>query len=223
MPVAAKLEPRIHIGNGRLKVERNTSVFINCPFDEEFAPIFESMLFATACCGFLPRCAIESGSTSVSRMDRITTAICSSKYSIHDLSRCRGEGDQNLARFNMPLELGVAMAQKFDPNGCPDHDWLLLVPRGSQYVRFVSDMAGYDPKQYDVSPESAIPAVMSWLATRPDAVITSTPMAVLDALPDFGNRKRALSNNWGGEAPWSDVVLLAIAVGQQYGLIPNAD
>jgi hypothetical protein len=58
-------------------------------------------------------------------MDRITQAISDSKYSIHDLSRCRGEGDKNLARFNMPLELGVAMAHKFGLNGNDCHDWLL--------------------------------------------------------------------------------------------------
>lgn len=40
-------------------------------------------------------------------------AIRGSKYSVHDLSRCRGEGDENLARFNMPLELGMAMAERF--------------------------------------------------------------------------------------------------------------
>jgi len=218
--MTTKLKRRIHFGESELKTERSTSVFINCPFDAEYLPIFDSIVFATACCGFLPRCAIESGSTSVPRMNRITQAICASKYSIHDLSRCRGEGDQNLARFNMPLELGVCMAQKFGENGAIDHDWLLLVPRGSEYVRFVSDMAGYDPKQYDITPESAVPAVMSWLATRPDAVITSNPKEVIDALPEFAAKKHALAENWGGEAPWPDIVLLAMSIGQARGLIP---
>jgi hypothetical protein len=219
-----KLERRVHFGKGELVAERNSSVFINCPFDDSYKPVFDSIIFATACCGFLPRCAIESGSTSVPRMDRITQAIIASKYSIHDLSRCRGEGDKNLARFNMPLELGVCMAQKFgrDRDDVDCHDWLLLVPKGSEYVRFVSDMAGYDPKQYDLTPESAIPAVMSWLATRPDAVITPTPEEVIRALPTFVMQKEALAKSWGGEAPWADVVLLAISVGQESGLIPAA-
>ncbi len=215
-----KLEPRVHFGMGELDAERNSSVFINCPFDEAYAIIFDSIIFATACCGFLPRCAIESGSTSVPRMDRITEAISASKYSIHDLSRCRGEGDKNLARFNMPLELGVCMAHKFGLNGVDCHDWLLLVPKGSEYIRYVSDMAGYDPKQYDLTPESAIPAVMSWLATRPDAVITSTPDEVIGVLPEFISKKDTLSKKWAGEPPWSDIVILAISIGQELGLIP---
>ncbi len=157
------------------------SVFINCPFDKDYLPIFDSVVFATVCCGFLPRCAIESGCTAVPRMDRITQAILSSKYSIHDLCRCKGEGDANLARFNMPLELGVSMAQRFGPDGVQAHDWLLLVPKGSEYVRFVSDLAGFDPKQHDGTLSTVVPAVMSWLATRPDAIKVPTPRAVLGA------------------------------------------
>jgi len=216
----AELSRRIHFGFGELEAGRNTSVFINCPYDKEYSQIFDSIVFATACCGFLPRCAIETGSTSTPRMDRITEVIGSSKYSIHDLSRCRCEGDKNLARVNMPLELGVCMAHKFGHNGRDCHDWLLLVPRGSEYVQFVSDMAGYDPKQYDLTPASAIPSVMSWLATRPDAVITSTPSDVIEALSEFIRRKEILMKRWAGETPWSDTVMLAINVGQELGLIP---
>ena len=53
-----------------------------------------------------------------------------SQYSIHDLSRYRGQGDANLARFNMPLELGFAMARRFMDEA--SHDWLVLVPEGHE-------------------------------------------------------------------------------------------
>ena len=133
---------RTHLGSGVLTLRRELSVFINCPFDRDFRPIYDAIVFATVCCGFLPRSATESGSVSLPRMDRITRAMLSSKYSIHDLSRCRGEGDRNLARFNMPLELGIAMAQKYaSEEPVSAHDWLLLVPRGHQYKQFISDMA----------------------------------------------------------------------------------
>jgi len=203
---------RVHFGVGVLGTHRHLSVFINCPYDEEYRPIFDAVVFATVCCGFLPRCAVETGCTAVPRMDRITQAILSSKYSIHDLCRCRGEGDANLARFNMPVELGVSMAQRFGPNGATDHDWLLLVPRGSAYIGFLSDLAGFDPKQHDSTTETVVPAVMSWLATRPDAVRVPTPTEVLNALPTFRLEKQRLDDAWKGEAPWSDVVLLAMRI-----------
>lgn len=209
---------RIHFGAGVLGAHRHLSVFINCPFDPEYRPLFDAVVFATVCCGFLPRCAIESGCTATPRMDRITQAILSSKYSVHDLCRCRGEGDANLARFNMPVELGVAMAQRFGPNGTANHDWLLLVPRGSPYVQFLSDLAGFDPKQHDGNIETIVPAVMSWLATRPDAVSVPTPSEVLGALPLFRTEKEQLDADWRGEVPWSDIVLLAMRIARDSSL-----
>jgi hypothetical protein len=152
------------------KVSRNLSVFINCPFDPQYEPIFDGIVFATVCCGYRPRCALETSDAAESRIRRIVKAIKGSKYSIHDLCRCQGHGDKNLARFNMPLELGIAMAERFDARR-PDnwHDWLVLVPKDNLYASFVSDLAGYDPKQIDEKAEEVIRAVMSWLSTREDA------------------------------------------------------
>lgn len=150
---------REHFGRGRLAINPDKAVFINCPFDPEFEPTFDAIAFTTVCCGFLPRSALESGSVAVPRMERIVQAIFSSKYSIHDLSRCRGEGDQNLARFNMPLELGMAMARRYVAED--QHDWLLLVPEGHVYLQFVSDMAGFDPVRYDSTAESLVPKLMA--------------------------------------------------------------
>jgi len=122
----------------------------------------------------------------------------------------------------MPLELGIAMAQKFATDNSEDsHDWLLLVPKEHQYKRFISDMAGYDPKEYDQTKESAIPAVMSWLATRPDAVRTPTPKAVLDVLGVFETERNELNEEWRGDPPWADIVLLAMNVAAEYSLIPH--
>ncbi len=210
---------RVHFGAGQLGATRSMSVFINCPYDDDYRPIFDGVLFATVCCGFLPRSAIESGCTSVPRMDRITSALLSSKYSIHDLCRCKGEGDANLARFNMPLELGVCMAQRFGPEGKENHDWLLLVPLKSEYARYLSDLAGFDPKQNDGTVETIVPAVMSWLATRPDAVRVPPPNEVLDALPVFQEKKVRLEKAWRGEVPWADIVLLGMRIAREKGLL----
>jgi hypothetical protein len=50
---------------------------------------------------FVPRTARETEGNAEPRFSRILAAIAASKYSIHDLSRSRGEGDENLARLNM--------------------------------------------------------------------------------------------------------------------------
>lgn len=188
----------------------STSVFINCPFDDEYSAIFEAIVFATVCCGFMPRSALESGTVAEPRLARITRGLFSCKYSIHDLSRCTGEGSENLARFNMPLELGIAMARRF--MGEEEHDWLILVPQEHAYLRFVSDLAGHDPATYDGSIAGAVARVMAWLCTRKEATRSTTPRDVLSKLPLFREKKRELEAAWGGHAPWRDIVLAAVTI-----------
>jgi predicted phosphoadenosine phosphosulfate sulfurtransferase len=147
-------------------------------------------------------------------MERIKRAIFSSKYSIHDLSRCKGEGDEHLARFNMPLELGIAMGRRYaQRRKAEKHDWLALVPEDHDYVRFVSDLAGFDLYRYDRTGETLIPKVMVWLATRPDAVRTRTPQDVVKALPRFTAEIEKLEHQWlGADPPWTDIVLAALTI-----------
>lgn len=182
------------------------SVFINCPFDPEYAPLFDAMIFATVCCGFTPRSAIESESVGEPRMDRILHAIFESRYSVHDLSRCTGEGTSNFARFNMPLELGMVLARQFRD---PDHEWLLLVPDGQHHLPFVSDLRAYDPATHDGSIKGVVRALMVWLTTRPDALAGVTPSQVLEALPAFDQATKDLFQSWHGRPPWSESVLAA--------------
>jgi hypothetical protein len=198
------------VAQGSSPIDPKLSVFINCPYDTEFARLFDAVVFATVCCGFVPRSALESGSVAEPRMERITRAICSSKYSIHDLSRCKGEGTEQLARFNMPLELGIAIARRYtEIDDAQRHDWLLLVPQGHQYAKFVSDLAGFDPKFHNGTVDMIVTRVMSWLKTRPDAVDTPDPLEVLAALPNFAQEKDKLAKMWIDDIPWADILLAA--------------
>jgi hypothetical protein len=197
-------------GKGVLAADPATSVFLNCPYDAQFQDLFDAIVFATSCCGFLPRSALETGSVAEPRMARIMRAIFESKYSIHDLSRCTGEGDANLARFNMPLELGIAMARRYSAQRrAGRHDWLVLVPEGHRYHAFVSDLAGFDPKVHDGSVRGIVLAVMGWLVTREDAVRMPDPQQVLSALPTFQSELGRLREAWGLSPPWAEIVLAA--------------
>lgn len=183
------------------------AVFINCPFDTDFAPLFEAIIFAVQACEYKPRSALESGTVAEPRMERIIRAIFTSKYSIHDLSRCKGEGDERLARFNMPLELGIAMARRYHTRGKKErHDWLALVPEGHVYVKVVSDLAGYDPMTHDGTVKTVVQRVVLWLATRPDTTLSPTPKDVLEALPTFQAEIKQLKEHWGSEPPWTYIV-----------------
>lgn len=200
--------------SGRGTVDTERSVFINCPYDDDYEPLFDALLLTVVTCGFVPRSAVESGSVSVSRLDRIFDAIHSSAFSIHDLSRCRGEGEAMLARFNMPLELGIAMSRRRNANR---HDWFVLVPSDAPYARFVSDLTGFDLEQYDGKEEAIVRRVMAWLMTRPEALSAVAPSDVLDRLHIYRERKACLKAEWGsrpGQIPWRFLVETAIQVAE---------
>lgn len=83
------------------------SVFINCAFDDDFAPILQAIAFAVVVLGFSPRLAPENSDNAVARLERIVDLIQTSKYGIHDLTRCRSTASGEFARMNMPFELGL--------------------------------------------------------------------------------------------------------------------
>ena len=65
----------------------HSSVFINCPFDPQFTPLFDAIVFAIYDCGFKPRRARETESSGVVRIDFIANLIRDCRLAIHDLSR----------------------------------------------------------------------------------------------------------------------------------------
>jgi len=81
------------------------NVFINCPFDGPYKPMFEAIVFAVFDCGFLPRCALETDDSGQVRIDKIFNIIASCKFGINDLSRAELDPATGLPRFNMPLWL----------------------------------------------------------------------------------------------------------------------
>lgn len=177
------------------------SVFINCPYDVAYTASLQAIMLGAVCCGFTPRSAIESGEAAKLRLPRIVDALFTSHFSIHDLSRCKGEGDLNLARFNMPLELGMALARKHDEP--PTHrDLLVLVPAGSDYVRYISDLAGIDPREHDGIPETILKRVMAWLASYAAGAIPS-PRAVAAELPRFNQKWNDSVAEWGEPRWWT--------------------
>src|SRR5947207_10138499 len=96
--------------------EYEQNVFINCPFDSEYAPIFEAIVFAVNDAGFRPKCARERLDSSQIRLQKIVALISASRFSIHDLSRTDLDDMNVLPRFNMPLELGIDLGCKeFSP------------------------------------------------------------------------------------------------------------
>ncbi len=147
-------------------MDNNGNVFINCPFDSEYSPLFDAILFTVFCCSFRPRCAYEAGDED--RLNRICAIIKECDYGIHDLSRTELNAE-NLPRFNMPLELGIFIgAKRFGGSHQKKKHYLTLDTEKYRYLKFISDLGGQDPKEHNNDPAEAIKRVRNWLKSHSD-------------------------------------------------------
>ncbi len=136
------------------------SVFINCPFDDAFQPIFRAIIFAVVACDFTPRCALERLDGGEYRLDKIAGMIGTSDWGIHDISRVQVDPIDPTPRFNMPLELGIHLGARL--LGDTPHRRkraLILEADAHRYDRTLSDISGQDIALHANDPARAIGAV----------------------------------------------------------------
>ena len=140
------------------------NVFINCPFDDAYKPLFESLVFAITHCGFRPRCALEIDDGSQVRVDKIFRIIEECRFGLHDLSRAELDTSSGLPRFNMPLELGMFLAAKrFGAERQRTKVCLILDLEPYRYQKFISDIAGQDIRAHGRDLDRAIAVTRDWL------------------------------------------------------------
>ena len=140
-------------------------VFINCPFDEDFAPTFRALIFTIFACGFRPRSARELDDGGQTRIDKLYGIIGECRYGIHDLSRTELDARFRLPRFNMPLELGLFLgARQYGDEAQRDKRTLILDVEQFRYQRFISDLAGMDIHEHGGDPVRAMRETRDWLA-----------------------------------------------------------
>jgi hypothetical protein len=150
---------------------RARDVFINCPFDAAFQPMFDGIVFAVIRSGFRARCALETADGAENRFSKIQAIVEECRFGIHDLSRTETDGDPPLPRFNMPLELGVFLgAKRYGDAAQRRKRALILDVERYRYQRFISDIAGQDIVAHGGDPDRAIAAVAQWLRQQSRAV-----------------------------------------------------
>jgi hypothetical protein len=142
-------------------------VFVNCPFDEAYKPLFDAIVFAITDLGFLARSAREEDDGGEFRLAKIQRIIRECKYGVHDLSAVELDPNRNLPRFNMPLELGLFLGCK-EYGGAPQRHKKSLIFDSQQYRYqvFISDLAGMDIHAHANKVETAIGELRRWLATE---------------------------------------------------------
>jgi hypothetical protein len=142
------------------------NVFINCPFDDEYTPIFEAIVFTIQACGFRPMCARSRLNSSEVRLHKILEIIGDCQYSIHDLSRTELDRTSALPRFNMPLELGIDLGCRAYGSRHEHKSFLIFDRDQFRFQTYVSDIAGQDIANHEDDPNRAIARVRDWLRTE---------------------------------------------------------
>lgn len=141
-------------------------VFINCPFDAGYRPIFEAIVFAVSDLGFVARCALERDDGAEVRLEKINRIIEDCAFGIHDLSSVALDSVTGLPRFNMPLELGLFLGcRRFGSKRHRRKACLILDADRFRYRASLSDISGQDIHSHSNSYRTAIVVVRNWLVT----------------------------------------------------------
>jgi hypothetical protein len=134
-------------GNGRVgRRKARSKVFLNLPYDPNFEDLFLAYICAAHAIGLVPRVTLEIPS-GARRPDRIFALIQQCAFSVHDLSRVQLDRHRpRTPRFNMPFELGLAVA--WEKTG-QQHVWFVMEAVNRRLAKSLSDLNGTDPNIHD--------------------------------------------------------------------------
>jgi hypothetical protein len=142
----------------------DTNVFINCPFDAEYNTLQRPLIYTIIHLGLEPQLS-QTKSSAITRIEQIKKLIRESKFSIHDLSRCKPIESNQLPRFNMPFELGLDMGCfEYGGRKFRDKKVLILETDRYHYQKVLSDIAGQDIENHNDNPKTLVNKVRNWFS-----------------------------------------------------------
>jgi hypothetical protein len=169
------------------------SVFINCPFDSEFVPIFQAIIFVVHRCGFSPRSALEEDNGLDNRIDKIIRLIKECRLGIHDISRTE-LNPNNLPRFNMPFELGIFFgAKKFGDKYQKSKNALIFEREKFLYQQYISAISGVDTKAHNNDVYLVICKIRDWLKIVSKRRNLPSAEKIFEQYLDFQSRLTVIS------------------------------
>ena len=161
------------------------SVFVNCPYDNQFKPLLRPLLFCLVFAGLSPRLALERRDSGELRLNKIVELIRNSKYAIHDLSRMEAQNAGELFRLNMPFELGLDIGCRLFSDGERREKRCLILDRERyRYQASISDLAGTDLGAHADEPKEMVAVVRDWLCSEADCDLPG-PSRIWGAFLDF--------------------------------------
>lgn len=140
-------------------------VFLNIPYDEKFEPL--CLAYIAGLCGFglIPRAVLEIPE-SERRLNRILSLIRHCRISFHDLSRVELDLKRpRTPRFNMPFELGLAVAWQWRAD--PGHRYFVFEANGRRAEKSLSDLKGTEIYAHGGKPRGLLRELTDVLVRQP--------------------------------------------------------
>ncbi len=141
----------------------NNNVFINCPFDKNYREIVEKLVFILQFYGFEVLMSVNK-SSSHDRLNEIIKMIIKSKYTFHDLSRHEAQKKGEIARFNMPFELGIDFGCNQFVKNRQNKIIAILDSSPHKYDVHSSDLSGRDILFHQNNGETLFKLIPDWLS-----------------------------------------------------------
>jgi hypothetical protein len=129
---------------------RVQSVFLNIPYDSQFEELYLAYIVGLTQLGLKINATLAVPNQD--RLKRIVGLIEKSEVSIHDLSRI--ESSSGVPRFNMPLELGLALFRSHVTRG--RHRVFVFEKKAYRVQRSTSDVNGIDPQIHKGRPKGVM-------------------------------------------------------------------
>lgn len=130
--------------------KRIQSVFLNIPYDAEFEDLYLAYIVGLTQLGLKVRATLAVPNQG--RLDTIIRLIEQSDASVHDLSRI--ELSSGIPRFNMPLELGLALYRWHATKG--RHKVFVFERTAYRAQRSTSDINSLDPQIHNGRPKGVL-------------------------------------------------------------------
>ncbi len=193
------------------------SVFLNVPFDEDYAPLFVALITGLAALGRKPRCVLEVPSGGRNRLERIFGLIASCGASIHDLSRVTLSDHLNVPRFNMPFELGIA----YSLSQLRPHSFFVFEEKAFRLQASLSDLSGHDPYIHDGSSSGVLRCILDCFGAPSKALRLPTLEAMARRLTQSALRLQKEHRTPGlfHSYLFRRIVLAAVELAKHRGLI----
>jgi hypothetical protein len=183
--------------------------FINMPYARPYESLYLAYIAGLSSYGLVPTAGVDDPS-SESQLDRVLELMFASAYSFHELSWIGVDrAAPHTPRFNMPFELGLAVA--YSRLRGKNHQWFVFdtVPR--RLDKALSDLTGVRARVHNRTPRSLLVALMNALTRERHRPTITDLVGVYD---DVATRARELRDELGSSdlfdnRPFAELVIAA--------------